>query len=170
MDNHLDPRSDAALERPSLAPWRSIVLKLTLFVGVLVALTAGTLITVGFYYTSFMLRDQIDNRLSAMADDRQALLDGRAAPSRRTSSHSNQSIPAARRSRSPGWRRDSHASARRETASGLLTACVTIPTGCLPSGSRTRPGTRLSPAAHGLCSISLPRTQEHRVSRAAIRH
>ncbi|MBV8130199.1 MAG: GAF domain-containing protein [Planctomycetaceae bacterium] len=74
MDNHLDPRFDAALERPSLASWRSIVLKLTLFVGVLVALTAGTLITVGFYYTSLMLRDQIDNRLSAMADDRRALL------------------------------------------------------------------------------------------------
>ena len=70
MDNHLDPRFDAAPERPSLAPWRSIVLKLTLFVGVLVALTAGTLITVGFYYTSIMLRDQIDSRLSAMADDR----------------------------------------------------------------------------------------------------
>ena len=74
MDNHLDPRFDAAPERPILAPWRSIVLKLTLFVGVLVALTAGTLITVGFYYTSIMLRDQIDSRLSATADDRQALL------------------------------------------------------------------------------------------------
>ena len=74
MDNHLDPRFDAALERPSLAPRRSIVLKLTLFVGVLVALTAGTLITVDFYYTSLMLRDQIDNRLSATADDRRALL------------------------------------------------------------------------------------------------
>ena len=74
MDNHLTHASILALERPSLAPWRSIVLKLTLFVGVLVALTAGTLITVGFYYTSLMLRDQIDSRLSAMADDRQALL------------------------------------------------------------------------------------------------
>ncbi len=74
MDNPLDPRFDAALERPSLAPWRSIVLKLTLFVGILVALTAGTLITVGFHYTSIMLRDQIDNRLSAIADDRQSLL------------------------------------------------------------------------------------------------
>ena len=50
------------------------MLKLTLFVGVLVALTAGTLITVDSYYTSLMLRDQIDSRLSAMADDRQALL------------------------------------------------------------------------------------------------
>ena len=52
----------------------SIVLKLTLFVGSLVALAAGTLISVGFSYTSAMLRDQIDNRLSTMADDRQALL------------------------------------------------------------------------------------------------
>ena len=74
MDNHHDPRFDTPRERLSLAPWRSIVLKLTLFVGVLVALAAGTLITVGFYYTSLMLRDQIDGRLSAMADDRQALL------------------------------------------------------------------------------------------------
>ena len=52
----------------------SIVTKLTLFVGLLVALTAGTLITVGFQYTSEILRDQINNRLSAVADDRQALL------------------------------------------------------------------------------------------------
>ncbi len=59
---------------PSLHFRLSIVLKLTLFVGSLVALAAGTLISVGFSYTSAMLRDQIDNRLSAMADDRQALL------------------------------------------------------------------------------------------------
>ena len=50
----------------------SIVTKLTLFVGLLVALTAGTLITVGFQYTSGILQDQINNRLSAVADDRQA--------------------------------------------------------------------------------------------------
>ena len=42
--------------------------------GILVALTAGTMITVRFYYTSNILRDQINSRLSAMADDRQALL------------------------------------------------------------------------------------------------
>jgi signal transduction histidine kinase len=53
---------------------RSIVVKLTLFVGLLVALTAGILITVVYRYTSEMLRDQIDNRLSAVADDRQSLL------------------------------------------------------------------------------------------------
>ena len=101
MDNDLDPRFDAALERPSLAPWRSIVLKLTLFVGLLVALTAGTLITVGFHYTSAILRDQINNRLSAMADDRQALLMDGAPSSRGTSSHSHQSISADRGPRSP---------------------------------------------------------------------
>ena len=60
-------------ERPSV-PRRSIVLKLTLFVGSLVGLTAGTLITVGYYYTGRMLSDQIDARLSGIADDRQALL------------------------------------------------------------------------------------------------
>jgi signal transduction histidine kinase len=43
-------------------------------VRILVAHTAGTLITVGFLYTSEVLRDQINNRLSAVADDRQALL------------------------------------------------------------------------------------------------
>ncbi len=74
MDTIQDPGSAAASESPILAPWRSIVLRWTLFVGVLVALTAGTLITVGFYYTSNILRDHINNRLSAMADDRQALL------------------------------------------------------------------------------------------------
>lgn len=59
---------------PTLHFRLSIVLKLTLFVGSLVALTAGTLILVGFSYTGAMLRDHIDNRLSAVADDRQALL------------------------------------------------------------------------------------------------
>jgi len=73
MDNLVDPQS-AAIEEPASAPRRSIVLKLTLCMGILVALTTGTLITVGFYYTSGMLRDQINSRLSAMADDRQALL------------------------------------------------------------------------------------------------
>jgi PAS domain S-box-containing protein len=53
---------------------RSIVVKLALFVGLLVALTAGILTTVVYYYTGEMLRDQIDNRLSAVADDRQSLL------------------------------------------------------------------------------------------------
>ncbi len=68
-----DPNSSYS-PLPALHFRRSIVLKLTLFVGSLVALAAGTLISVGFSYTSAMLRDQIDNRLSAMADDRQALL------------------------------------------------------------------------------------------------
>jgi hypothetical protein len=58
---------------------RSIVLKLTLFVGILVSVTAGTLITVGYLYTSMMLSDQIDARLSAAAEDRQGLLRSRLA-------------------------------------------------------------------------------------------
>ncbi len=74
MDTLHEPRRNSVLESPGLPPWRSIVVKLTLFVGVLVAVTAGSLISVGFYSTSRMLRDQIDSRLSAMADDRQALL------------------------------------------------------------------------------------------------
>ncbi|MGC8638273.1 MAG: GAF domain-containing protein [Isosphaeraceae bacterium] len=53
---------------------RSIVVKLALFVGLLVALTAGILTTVVYYYTGEMLRDQIDNRLSAVAEDRQSQL------------------------------------------------------------------------------------------------
>ena len=169
MDNHLDPRFDAALERPGLAPRRSIVLKLTLFVGVLVALTAGTLITVGFYYTSFMLRDQIDNRLSAMADDRRALLlAGLHHLEERVRILTSRYRLIDVLDRQAGGL--THASACRETANRLLTTCVTTPTGSLPSGSRTRLGTRLSPAARGLCSISFPRTHEGRVSRAAIRH
>jgi hypothetical protein len=52
----------------------SIVVKLTLYVGLLVALTAGTLIAVGFHYTSELLRDQIDRHLSSVAEDRQSIL------------------------------------------------------------------------------------------------
>jgi PAS domain S-box-containing protein len=53
---------------------RSIVVKLALFVGLLVTLTAGILSTVVYYYTGEMLRDQIDKRLSAVADDRESVL------------------------------------------------------------------------------------------------
>jgi signal transduction histidine kinase len=74
----MDRPPSSNLDRPGSGryaiPNRSIVLKLTLFVGALVALTAGTLITVGYVYTAGVLRDQIDARLSAIADDRQAFL------------------------------------------------------------------------------------------------
>lgn len=53
-------------------PRRSIVAKLSLFVGFLVALTAGTLITVGYLYVGDLVGEQIDARLSIIADDRQA--------------------------------------------------------------------------------------------------
>ena len=52
----------------------SIVWKLTLFVGVLVTLNCGLLIGVAYVATSVILRKQIDERLSTVASDRQAML------------------------------------------------------------------------------------------------
>jgi len=52
----------------------SIVWKLTLFVGVLVALNGGVLIGVAYVTTSSILRDQIHERLSTVATARQAML------------------------------------------------------------------------------------------------
>ena len=52
----------------------SIVWKLTLFVGVLVALNGGLLIGVAFFTTSTILRNQIHERLSTVAADRQEML------------------------------------------------------------------------------------------------
>ena len=80
MDKLGNANSTTQVAEPASIPRRSIVLKLTLFVGILVALTAGTLITVGYLYTSQMLSDQIDARLSAAAEDRQGLLRSRTGP------------------------------------------------------------------------------------------
>ena len=52
----------------------SIVWKLTLFVGVLVTLNCGVLIGVAYIATSAILRNQIDERLSTVASDRQEML------------------------------------------------------------------------------------------------
>ena len=52
----------------------SIVWKLTLFVGVLVALNCGVLIGVAYIATSVILRKQIHERLSTVASDRQEML------------------------------------------------------------------------------------------------
>ena len=52
----------------------SIVWKLTLFVGVLVTLNCGVLIGVAYIATSEILRNQIDERLSTVASDRQEML------------------------------------------------------------------------------------------------
>jgi signal transduction histidine kinase len=52
----------------------SIVWKLTLFVGVLVTLNCGVLIGVAYVATSVILREQIDERLSTVASDRQEML------------------------------------------------------------------------------------------------
>src|SRR5437762_9800599 len=53
---------------------KSIVSKLTLFVGVLVALNTGSLSGVAYIITSGMLRDQIHDRLTTVAADRQGIL------------------------------------------------------------------------------------------------
>ncbi len=63
----------------AVSSWRSflrssIVWKLTLFVGVLVALNDGVLIGVAYITTSAILRDQIHQRLSTVAADRQGML------------------------------------------------------------------------------------------------
>ena len=53
---------------------KSIVGKLTLFVGVLVALNTALLIGAAYVTTSAILRDQVRDRLTAIADDRQEIL------------------------------------------------------------------------------------------------
>jgi signal transduction histidine kinase len=55
-------------------PRTSIVLKLATFVGILVALTAGMLIGVGYYFISEIVRSQVHTRLSLVAADRQDML------------------------------------------------------------------------------------------------
>ncbi|AMV37986.1 ATP-binding protein [Planctomyces sp. SH-PL62] len=67
-----EPRPPSA--SPPARPKRSIVAKQALFVGFLVALTGGTLTTAGYRYVGEIVAQQIDARLSAIADDRQALL------------------------------------------------------------------------------------------------
>jgi signal transduction histidine kinase len=52
----------------------SIVWKLTLFVGVLVALNGALLIAVAYIATSMILREQIHQRLTTVAADRQEML------------------------------------------------------------------------------------------------
>jgi PAS domain S-box-containing protein len=53
---------------------KSIVGKLTLFVGVLVGLNTAMLIGVAYVTTSAILRDQVEDRLKAIAGDRQEIL------------------------------------------------------------------------------------------------
>jgi PAS domain S-box-containing protein len=55
-------------------PRSSIVWKMTWFVGVLVALNGGLLIGVAYFATSAILRNQIDERLTTVAGDRQEIL------------------------------------------------------------------------------------------------
>ena len=64
--------TNAPIERPRFRT--SIVWKLTLFVGVLIAMNTGVLIGVAYYTTSSILQDQIHDRLTTVAADRQEML------------------------------------------------------------------------------------------------
>jgi two-component system NtrC family sensor kinase len=66
------PESNVLSKRSFLRS--SIVSKLTLFVGVLVALNCGVLIGVAFIATSAILREQIHQRFTTVAADRQEVL------------------------------------------------------------------------------------------------
>src|SRR6185312_9642802 len=59
---------------PTLQMTRSIVGKLTLFVGVVVGLNTAMLIGAAYVTTSAILRDQVEDRLKAIANDRQEIL------------------------------------------------------------------------------------------------
>lgn len=69
-----DSRTTSTTEDAASGAWpgRSIVAKLSLFVGFLVVLTAGSLIAVGYAYVGNLVGEQIDARLSVIADDRQS--------------------------------------------------------------------------------------------------
>ncbi len=70
------PESEAIAIAPEVrrAFRTSIVWKLTLFVGVLVALNTGLLIGAAYFATSAILRDQVHDRLTTVAGDRQEML------------------------------------------------------------------------------------------------
>jgi len=68
------PQPAPARAGASPGPRRSIVAKQALFVGFLVALTAAALTTAGYLYVGRLVTSQVDARLAAVGDDRQALL------------------------------------------------------------------------------------------------
>jgi len=71
-DPEAQPESSSPRKRSYLGS--SIVGKLTLFVGVLVTLNCGVLIGVAYVATSAILREQIHQRLTTVAADRQEML------------------------------------------------------------------------------------------------
>jgi len=74
MDADGETRLDSAPVSRRWLPRSSIVWKMTVFVGVLVALNGGLLIGVAFFATSRMLRNEIHARLTTLAADRQGML------------------------------------------------------------------------------------------------
>ena len=71
-DGQETPDHSSPVRRPVFRS--SIVWKLTLFVGVLIALNCGVLIGVAYIATSMILRNQINERLLTVASDRQEML------------------------------------------------------------------------------------------------
>jgi two-component system sensor histidine kinase/response regulator len=60
----------------SISPWRSLLLKNTLFVAALVVLTAGVLGHLAYVFARDVLHDDIHVRMQIVASDRAALLEG----------------------------------------------------------------------------------------------
>ncbi len=74
MDADRETRIDSAPHPKQRFPRSSIVWKMTLFVGVLVALNDGLLIGVAFFAIRTILQNQIHARLTTLAADRQEIL------------------------------------------------------------------------------------------------
>ncbi len=70
----VQPQRDLSTRRPRSFSRLSLVWKLTLFVGIMVALISGSLITAAYFATSRILQNQIHKRLLTVAADRQRML------------------------------------------------------------------------------------------------
>ena len=69
-----EPAGDATRADARFSLRRSVVLKLTLMVAVIVAVLLGALLTAGNWYWHEILREQIDARLSAVANGRRDMV------------------------------------------------------------------------------------------------
>ena len=69
-----EPAGDATRADTRFSLRRSVVLKLTLMVAVIVAVLLGALLTAGNWYWHEILREEIDARLSAVANGRRDMV------------------------------------------------------------------------------------------------
>ncbi len=74
MDAEAQPAAGSSVPSERRWFWTSIIWKLTLFVGVVIAINTGLLIGAAYYTTSAILQDQIHDRLTTVAGDRQEML------------------------------------------------------------------------------------------------